>query len=749
MLSLDPAAVPTLAPQYTAVALDDRSVIVQSEIRRVVLDGAGVVVLLGAIDGRCAVGELAHRLAPRLDFNDFRSLLDQLQQAGYLVDARRQAGDAPFWQLIGLPEAPRRLARGVYVVTAGGGMRHVMATLPNTPGRGDSVEIVPDSAALLRRALETAGVQLAQWHDGAALRVIVCDDLLHPDVERLCTDGRGPVLPVKLSGVMPTVGPLLGVTGGPCWHCLAHALRWNRPVQRFVEHQLGACATAPTLRSRAGQSAVAGIAALAIAQALAGSPRLREALLALDLATLQTQPHAVRRRPQCPHCGDADLLRRRAERPPVLASTDIAWRAEAGYRIREPRATLERYRRLLSPITGVVNYLHPMPGRHAGRRKVYVSGYQVCPQEFSGENPFDKVCAGKGQTDDQSMASALCEALERASSVWQGDEPALLATRADLVEAGHEVLDFGLLQGFSADQYARRDSINALTPDRRRQVPLPPDDRAPLAWTPAWTLDGRRRAQVPLAYCYAETPPGQGSAWGIYNPNGTAAGNCLEEAVFQGLLELIERDATAIWWYHRLHRPAVDLDALADPWIDEMRADYAAAGWTPRLIDLTHDLGIPVYAAVAHHAGFDRHAIGFGCHLGARLAARRAFTELNQLLDARPDAPHPWDQGLLPVADFLAPAGCCQLIERIDSGHDLRDDIRLIVDRLAGAGLTAWMVDKTRPDIELAVVQVIVPGLRHFWPRFGPGRLYDVPIALGWLQAPVTEAGLNPAPLFL
>ena len=60
------------------------------------------------------------------------------------------------------------------------------------------------------------------------------------------------------------------------------------------------------------------------------------------------------------------------------------------------------------------------------------------------------------------------------------------------------------------------------------------------------------------------------------------------------------------------------------------------------------------------------------------------------------------------------------------------------------AGLDTLVLDQTRPDIGLNVVKVIVPGLRHFWSRFGPGRLYDVPVRLGWLEAPTAEAAMNP-----
>jgi ribosomal protein S12 methylthiotransferase accessory factor len=42
-----------------------------------------------------------------------------------------------------------------------------------------------------------------------------------------------------------------------------------------------------------------------------------------------------------------------------------------------------------------------------------------------------------------------------------------------------------------------------------------------------------------------------------------------------------------------------------------------------------------------------------------------------------------------------------------------------------------------------------VPGLRHFWPRFAPGRLYDVPVRLGWIARPLAEDELNPIAMFL
>jgi hypothetical protein len=56
------------------------------------------------------------------------------------------------------------------------------------------------------------------------------------------------------------------------------------------------------------------------------------------------------------------------------------------------------------------------------------------------------------------------------------------------------------------------------------------------------------------------------------------------------------------------------------------------------------------------------------------------------------------------------------------------------------------VLDQTRADIGLPVVKVVVPGMRHFWRRFGPGRLYDVPVALGHLSGSLAEGDMNPVP---
>jgi ribosomal protein S12 methylthiotransferase accessory factor YcaO len=76
--------------------------------------------------------------------------------------------------------------------------------------------------------------------------------------------------------------------------------------------------------------------------------------------------------------------------------------------------------------------------------------------------------------------------------------------------------------------------------------------------------------------------------------------------------------------------------------------------------------------------------------------------------------------------------------------HDTREQVMACVRLAKRAGLDFLVLDQTRPDIQVPVVRVIVPGMRHFYRRFAPGRLYDVPVKLGWRDRPLSEDELNP-----
>ncbi|AUX28406.1 MULTISPECIES: TOMM precursor leader peptide-binding protein [Sorangium] len=728
-------------PTLRVERMETGAIFLIGERERFVLSGDCTAEVTALVDGRRTVGEILRAAAGRFSEPEALYTLSRLAARGYLVPATPELPSerAAFWHGVGLDG------------------KAAAEALSRTPV---SVLAVGEAAfaGWMTEALEQAGVRI----DGdAAVKVVVTDDPLRPELAsinlRALREGTRWFL-IEPAGVQPLIGPAFEPGAGPCWDCLAFWMRQNRPVEELVRRRRGheGHVAPPRAATEASVRTACGLGASAIARALAQnesrSPHALSArVLALDLATFQLTAHAVVRRPQCPACGDPARMAAVGERPIELQPVEKAHFEDGGYRRQNPRRTYERYRHLVSPITGAVTHLVPMPGRDTELRAVYASGYLVCPREgVPSTNVFDKVCAGKGRSADQARVSALCEALERYSGVYQGDEARVRGSEDEL---GAAALAPGDLLNFSEAQYRERARLNARAADRRQWVPEPLDAGTRIDWTPAWSLSKRERRYVPLAYCYAEAPAESGTAFCGPCSNGVAAGTCLEEAVLQALLELVERDAAAVWWYNRLARPAIDLDSFGDPYFEALQADYARLGWAVWVLDLTHDLGIPTCVALAHEAREDRFTIGFGCHLDPRLAVQRSLTELNQLFDPGGARRAPWDlerlQGrahLFPSPDL--PRVAAERLPRI-GGADLRADIEQCLRRLDEAGLELVAVDKTRPDIGLPVVQVIVPGLRHFWPRFGPGRLYQVPCALGWLPRPLEEGELNPVPLFV
>jgi ribosomal protein S12 methylthiotransferase accessory factor len=194
---------------------------------------------------------------------------------------------------------------------------------------------------------------------------------------------------------------------------------------------------------------------------------------------------------------------------------------------------------------------------------------------------------------------------------------------------------------------------------------------------------------------------------------------------------------------------------------------YAGLNREVWVLDLTADLGIPVAAAVSRRTDKPAEDIlmAFGAHFDPRLAVQRALAEMNQFLpaviDVAPDGTgyafpdevqqEWWRHARLVDHAYLAPGGTPSHAGTHPdrSGDDLLDDIRLAQRIVESRGMELLVLDQTRPDIELPVYKVMVPGLRHFWARFGPGRLYDVPVDLGWLGEPTPEERLNPIPMFL
>jgi ribosomal protein S12 methylthiotransferase accessory factor len=247
---------------------------------------------------------------------------------------------------------------------------------------------------------------------------------------------------------------------------------------------------------------------------------------------------------------------------------------------------------------------------------------------------------------------------------------------------------------------------------------------------------------LPSYNLYYGYPLNGGRLFAYADSNGCAAGTSLEDAVLQGFCELVERDSVALWWYNRLQRPGIDLDSFGDEYIDRFREIYANFGREVWALDLTADLGIPAVAALSRITNAYQEDIlfAFGAHLDARVAVVRALTEMNQFLPAALPA-GPGDAPLLEFPDPAFATWCQsatlanqpylvpdpQIEPRVATSwpriatDDLTSDLTNCQGRLDERHLELIVLDQTRPDVGLPVVKVLVPGMRHFWPRFSPG----------------------------
>jgi oxazoline/thiazoline synthase len=723
-----------------------------------VLKGANVEALAALLDGTRDIETLLAAMPGGMAPEQVVGLIRRLAEAG-LVALRPPVAQPvdehalAYWEAIGVDSAAA-------VAGITGQTLRVMTV-------GD-IDIQPTLAAMRAAGLTVASD--ADSEQAAALSVVLCDDYLNPglaDVDALHRAQGRPWLLAKPVGVKVWLGPVFQPAEPGCWHCLSVRLWANRNAEAVAQSMLGrrGPAQSPVASIPALRAAALGMIALEATKWLSGHrhPNQRR-VLTFDSIELRGEPHELRPYPQCVTCGDPELMRKQAHRPVELVSRrKVSY--SAGHRSLTPEQVLARYRHLVSPVTGVVkeikrdeqgpDFFHSFrSGPNVAARVNNVSGLRANMRIENG---------GKGVTAVHAEASALCEAIERYSGNFRGDEERI---RGSLRSLGDDAIHPNACQLYDPRQYEARTDWNAAH-GPFQHVCAPFDEDAELDWTPVWSLTQGRHRLLPTGLLYFGAPAAPGPHYLHADSNGNAAGSSLEDAVLQGLLELIERDAAALWWYNRTSQPAVDLDAFGDPWLDELREVYAGLGREVWVLDLTSDFEVPVMAAVSRRTGGEQEEIlfGFGAHLDPRLALRRALTELNQMMPQiiaagserhyrceDPDMVDWLRHATVADEPYVAPDRTRPALGPADYDYvaraDLLDDLISLQDKVESLGMELLVLDQTRPDTGLPVAKVVVPGMRHFWARLAPGRLYDVPVRLGRLAEPTPYNQLNPTPMF-
>jgi len=236
---------------------------------------------------------------------------------------------------------------------------------------------------------------------------------------------------------------------------------------------------------------------------------------------------------------------------------------------------------------------------------------------------------------------------------------------------------------------------------------------------------------VPIDLCFRRAPSRR-----IFEPSsplsiGCAAGKSAESAALHGLLELIERDAVALWWRGgRRGRPlSPQVAAEAQSLIASLRQGKSTRDtW---LLDIATDIGVPVVVAIS----FEPAGRGFCCGMAARsslrAAARSALFEMcqgelahqivimkrnalgNSSLNSHDEA-HLRRFSSIDAGDcsIVHPSGTPTDEENLDCSTQ-RDDLASMAQRLASLGFDPVVVDITRARFNIPVMRLLCPGLEQ------------------------------------
>ncbi len=728
--------IPQFAPNFSVFVMAPDTVCLYSEDRKFFLHGEIFRRLAAAIaEGGKSFHEIFRALARDFPPDQIDEAIKRLVDRGHVVLA---SGSTPgpvaaYWASLGL--------------AAGSAEKN----LQNCRVRLEAIDV--ECAAEFEAALRQFGVRVVKRSPD--LTITLVNDYLEQrlaELNRKHLADRSRWLIVQPTGIFPLVGPVFRPGDGACWSCLADRMMRNRQVKAMLDREPARCvALSPLVRNTLGQSGV-HLGAVEIAKAIATGFRtpLNDHIISLDLLGATIAKHYVATRPQCPSCGRKKLRDpRRTPKPIELKASRKLVMTSGGYRSVSSAATVARFRKHVSPLTGVVSRLERIEADLPLNTNYFAAHNFSAPARSVNElrTGLRNGSFGKGSTAEQGEASALMEAIERYSGIFQGDEIRVTRRFTDF-PAGDAIFPNDVLL-FSETQLAvnNPEEPPPWTPDLF-------DPSAEIEWSPVWSLRDGRFKYLPTSILYFFH---RGKGEFLADSNGCAAGNTLEEAIVQGFLELVERDAYAIWWYNRLQRAEVDVGQLDDTYVRELRHQLAETGRRLWVLDVSSDLGIPSFIAVTHWMQESRENIEFGSgsHFDSRIALLRALTEVNQFLSIGLMGGGSGDKSSLDghtplrLSDhpFLTPNNSPPLQLELGSKFgrlDVSEQVKACVSLVSQAGLDFLVLDQTRPDIGVPVVRVIVPGLRHFYRRFGPGRLYDVPMKLGLRDRPPSETDLNP-----
>ncbi|MBT8371354.1 MAG: YcaO-like family protein [Deltaproteobacteria bacterium] len=310
---------------------------------------------------------------------------------------------------------------------------------------------------------------------------------------------------------------------------------------------------------------------------------------------------------------------------------------------------------------------------------------------------------GKGGTPQQAEASAVMELAERFSFFSFAKNP-----KNFFIDKYANVKDDAV--GFEMIAQSVHDESDDLPVARKIFENLP------LKWTWGYNLTREKEVLIPFDWFFA-----------INEFNGPSAGNCVEEALIQGICEIVERHTSSVVSHNKLKVAAIRPDSVTDPLVVEMFQKYKNAGVHLYLSDFTLDTGIPTVGAMAYDpATFpDLSEIVWtaGTTPDPQKALSRALTEVAQLAGDFNTGANYVASGLpkfstIEEARFVIdPGSQVDITDLPDiSDKNLKTEILNCLSALAANSMDVLIVNTMHAKLKIPAFYTIIPGA-HFRER--------------------------------
>lgn len=368
-------------------------------------------------------------------------------------------------------------------------------------------------------------------------------------------------------------------------------------------------------------------------------------------------------------------------------------------KIFDPRETVARFREGLKKVD--LDILEKTVRIDNGRLDIPVF-FSLCGKDAQHIIGTKKQM-GKGGTPHQAEASAVMELAERFSffSFWKNQSNFIIEEYRNMKD---KVLPFDSIALSVHDDSSDLDMVKEVF------------SMLPLKWTWAYNLTRREEVLIPFDWFYT-----------INEFNGPSAGNCTEEAIIQGICEVIERHVSSVVSRNRIKTPAIDIDSVSDPLSLEMMGKYRNEGIRLYLTDFSLDTGIPSVGAMAYDPstfpGMSEIVWTAGTTPDPQKALSRALTEVAQLAGDFNSGSNYVASGL-PKFKTLDDAGfiidndkSVKITDLPDLSNDnIKVEIENCLSALSANNMEVILVDTMHSDLKIPAFYTIIPGA-HFRER--------------------------------